>query len=59
MYWYILGARALVYYVPAHLIYWYTKYHPNFGNRIIRIILAIRLGCDVLSPDMYQYIPET
>ena len=50
---------VLVHYVPAHLIYWYIKYHPNCGTRILRTILGIRLRCRVLSPKMYQYMPET
>lgn len=50
MYWYIRSASFLY---TSHLIYRYTKYYPNFGTRIIHTILVIRLGCHVLSPNMY------
>jgi len=33
----------------TYLIYWYDKYHPSFGTRILRTIIGIRLGYYVLS----------
>ena len=41
----------------TYKISWYTKYHPSFGTRILHTILGIRLGCHVLSHNMYQYMP--
>ena len=37
----------------TYIIYWYTEYHPSFGARILRIVLGIRLGCHLLSHNMY------
>jgi len=61
MYQYTLGQYIMYQYIVYHtyIISWYTKYHPSCCTRILRTILGIRLGCHVLSHNMYQYMPET
>ena len=36
------GSNAPVCYVPCYIIYWYVKYQPSFGARILRTVLGIR-----------------
>src|SRR4051794_25426086 len=55
----VISRGVLGFFIPAYLIYWYIKYHPNFGTRIRRAILGTGLGCYVLSPNMYQYMLAT
>lgn len=45
-----------VYYVPCYIIYCYVKYHPSLSARTLPTVLGIRLGCYVLSHNMYQYV---
>ena len=48
----------LSHHVLYRIIYWYIKYHPNFSARIPGTILKVRLGCYILSHNIYQYMPS-